>query len=86
MNLIPPSSSLTDPGSLVFVLPKSLCAPSFLHFLRGAYPTLVAHVFVGSLASLVADAFLVIPLRRQLPPALHWQLPLASHWQLLALL
>ena len=69
----------------MFVLPKSLCAPSFLHFLIGAYPTLVAHVFVGSLASLVTDAFLVIPLRRQLPPALHWQLTPTFHWQPLAL-
>ena len=85
MNLVPPNLSLTNPGSLVFVLPKSLCAPSFLHFLRGAYPTLVAHVFVGSLASLVTDAFLVILLRQQLPPALHWPLSLAFHWQPLAL-
>ena len=71
MNLAPPSSSLTVPGSLVFVHPKSLCAPSVLHFLIGAYSTLVAHVFVNSLAFPVTDAFLAIILRRQLPLALH---------------
>ena len=71
MNLAPPSSSLTVPGSLVFVHPKSLCAPSVLHFLIRVYSTLVAHVFVKSLVSLVTDASLVILLRRQLPLALH---------------
>ena len=63
MNLVPPHLSLFVLGSLDFVHPKSLCAPSFLHFLIGAYPTLVARVFVGSLAFLVTDASLAILLR-----------------------
>ena len=71
MNLVPPSLSLTVPGSLVFVHPKSLCAPSVLHFLIGAYSTLVAHVFIKSLVFLVIESSLVIILRRQLPFALH---------------
>ena len=71
MNLVPPSSSLTVPGSLLFVHPKSLCAPSVLHFLIRAYSPLIAHLFVKSPASLVTDASLAITLRRQLPLVLH---------------
>ena len=71
MNLVPPSLSLTVPGSLVFVHPKSLCAPSVLHFLIGAYSILVAHEFVNSLVYPVTESSLVILLRRQLPLALH---------------
>ena len=71
MNLVPPSLSLTVPGSLVFVHPKSLCAPSVLHFLIRAYSPLIAHVFVNSLAFPVTDASLAITLRQQLPLALH---------------
>ena len=77
MNLAPHRSSLIIPSSLVFVHPKSLCAPWFLHFLMWDYLTLAAHVFARSLAFLVTGAFLVIDLRRQFTLIIHlWPLVL----------
>ena len=71
MNLAPHRSSLIIPSSLVFVHPKSLCAPKFLHFLMWDYLTLAARVFAGSLAFLVTDAFRVIDLRRRFTLTFH---------------